>query len=360
MKNRFIYIFIINAFLLLFLLFSCADTKQEEKEAILNWTNLDLTEDWQTGKTNADGIDPEKLEAAIEKVKALSDFYSIGIVFRGRLVKEVYNVGDSDRKYHVWSVTKSITSALVGQLIDSGELKDEFVTIGELYPGLNDSLKQTINIYQLLTMTSGIKSDDDFADYMSYPNPTDFILARDLDFNPGTWWGYTSAGTHLLSDVFRKISKQPIGKYADEHLFLKIGITDINWISDQQGNHNGGYGINIKLKDMLKFGQLYLQQGKSAGEEIISSGWIKKSTTMVIPFNSDQSWGYGYLWWIRKMNGELIYNALGYGGQYIMVIPNRALVVAVTSSSTAAADYLEDIYDSITNGILSSFSTLND
>jgi CubicO group peptidase (beta-lactamase class C family) len=111
---------------------------------------------------------------------------------------------------------------------------------------------------------------------------------------------------------------------------------------------------------MLKFGQLFLQKGKSAGQEIISSSWINKSTSMLIPLNESKSSGYGYLWWTAKVNGVNIYNALGYAGQFIIVVPSKALVIAATSNSVPVDGYVNDLYDNIMDKIVSSFSATND
>jgi CubicO group peptidase (beta-lactamase class C family) len=114
------------------------------------------------------------------------------------------------------------------------------------------------------------------------------------------------------------------------------------------------------MRDMLKFGQLFLQKGKSAGQEIISSSWINKSTSMLIPFDDSQSRGYGYLWWTAKVNGVNIYNALGYAGQFIIIVPSKALVIAATSNSVPVDGYVNDLYDTIMDKIVSSFSVIND
>ena len=107
-----------------------------------------------------------------------------------------------DDIFNIWSVTKSFISALFGQMIDQGLLKDEFISIDEFFPDLTDETKKTITVSQLLTMTSGIQDD---LSYMYSANPSDYILNFDLSFSPGSWWAYTSAGTHILSIILNKI-----------------------------------------------------------------------------------------------------------------------------------------------------------
>ncbi|MEA1882498.1 MAG: serine hydrolase [Candidatus Marinimicrobia bacterium] len=348
----------LSGLFLIFIVFvvSCED-KANSVEPVLDWRNLDLTEEWQVGKTNVVGIDPEKLKDGIKSVKSLQGFYSIAVVYKGRLVTEEYAIGDISTKYYVWSITKSFLSAIYGQMIDLGLLGDEFGTIDAYYLSLTDSLKKSIKLSNLLTMTSGINDD---LSYMQKEDPPQYILSNNLVFSPGTSWGYTSAGTHILSDVATKITNQSARDFGDKNLFSKIGIKDYTWTVDQNGVSNGGYGLTLRLRDMLKFGQLFLQEGKSGGEEIISSGWVNKSTSMLIPFNEPQSWGYGYLWWITKVKGAKVYYAAGYAGQFIIVIPSKAMVVAATSNSQPVQGYVNNLYDTIMDKIVSSFSAPND
>ena len=357
MKNRSTYIFIINAFLLFFLSTSCTDTKQEEKETILDWRNLDLTEEWQTGKTNVEGIDPEKLDEGITIAKSLTGFYTIAVVYKGRLVTEEYAIGDISTQYYVWSITKSVLSALVGIAIDKGLMADEFQNLSSYYSNVTDSLKGKITVAELLTMSSGIPDD---ITYMLAAYPLQYIMNKKLLYPSGTYWNYTSAGTHVLSYILTASTQESAKSFADTHLFPKLGITDFTWDQDAYGISNGGFGLSLRLRDMLKFGQLFLQKGKSAGQEIISSSWINKSTTMLIPFDASQSRGYGYLWWTAKVNGVNIYNALGYAGQFIIVVPSKALVIAATSNSIPVDGYVNDLYDNIMDKIVSSFSAIND
>jgi len=294
--------YLFGLFLILFIFLSCED-KADPVEPVLDWHNLDLTQDFKTGSRNGEGIDPEKFEEGITIAKSLTGFH------------EEYTIGDISTQYYVWSVTKSVLSALVGIAIDKGLMADEFQSFSSYYPSVTDSLKGKITVAQLLTMSSGIPDD---ITYMSAAYPLQFIMDKELLYPSGTYWNYTSAGTHVLSYIFTASTKESAKSFADTHLFPKLGITDYTWDQDAYGISNGGFGLSLRMRDMLKFGQLFLQKGKSAGQEIISSSWINKSTSMLIPFDASQSWGYGYLWWTAKVNGVNIYNALGYAGQFIL------------------------------------------
>ena len=349
-----------SIYLIIILIFtiSCEQENKDQliEERNLDWTNLDLSKDFEVGSRNVLDINTNQLNEGIEQAKKLDDFYAMAIVYKGRLVAEEYNEGDADTKYAVWSVTKSVVSALFGQLIDKNILQDEFIEIDSFYPLLNDPLKQKITVRDLLTMSSGIP------DNTSYPrenNAIHFILKKELLYEPGTYWNYTSAGTHVLSDILTQSTGEKAKTFAETHLFSKLSISNYTWSEDKEGISNGGYGLLLQLIDMAKIGQLYLQNGVSNNEVIISSSWIQKSAEMSIPFNSQNSRGYGYLWWMRLVNGEKMYYAAGYGGQYIMIVPSKALVIAITSSTRDSGDYGSNLNRIFYNDIIGSFSSLN-
>ena len=159
--------YLFGLFLILFIFLSCED-KADPVEPVLDWRNLDLTQDFKTGSRNGEGIDPEKFEEGITIAKSLTGFHTIGVVYKGRLITEEYTIGDISTQYYVWSVTKSVLSALVGIAIDKGLMADEFQSFSSYYPSVTDSLKGKITVAQLLTMSSGIPDD---ITYMSAAYP---------------------------------------------------------------------------------------------------------------------------------------------------------------------------------------------
>lgn len=335
---------------------SCEDKSGPPDEPVLDWTNLDLSQPFETGRTDIDGIDEDKLNDGIEAAMALNNFYSIAIVYKGRLVIEDYKYGGSTTAYPVWSVTKSVLSALMGIAIHNEIFESEDQPFASFFPNLTDSTKGEITIAQLLTMSSGIP---DNTSYMNEAYPLNFILDQELEYAPGTWWNYTSAGTHVLSYIFSAGAKESAKSFGEKYLFSKLDIKHYSWIQDAYGVSNGGFGLNMRLKDMAKFGQLFLQNGVSNGENIVDPDWVNKSTEMIIPFNNEKTNGYGYLWWIRINQGIKIYFAAGYGGQYIMVIPSKALVVAITSSSQYSNEYGPNLNRIIYEEIVGSFSRVD-
>jgi CubicO group peptidase (beta-lactamase class C family) len=154
---------------------------------------------------------------------------------------------------------------------------------------------------------------------------------------------YSTAGAHLLSAIITRTTGMCAREFANERLFKPLGMREIpdypmksfsledvfgkgvkGWIKDPQGNTAGGWGLTIPPRDMARFGFLYLNRGIWDGKQVVSKSWIDESTKM----NANE---YGYLWWLREDDNVSAYLALGSGGNLICCIPEKDLVVAVTS-----------------------------
>lgn len=156
---------------------------------------------------------------------------------------------------------------------------------------------------------------------------------------------YSSAGAHVLSAIITSVTGKSAREFANEYLFQPLGMSEIpnynmkafgfddlfgkavkGWVHDPNGISTGGWGLTLTVRDMAKFGQLYLNEGIHNGKQILSKSWIKESIAM----NSNQ---YGYLWWLREEEGVYSYCAMGDGGNMICCITERELVVAIASES---------------------------
>lgn len=160
-----------------------------------------------------------------------------------------------------------------------------------------------------------------------------FILERPIIINPGEAMNYNSGCSHLLSAIIQKVTGMSAHAYAKEYLFKEIGICNSKWY-DREGISLGADGLRITSYDMLKFGNLFLNNGSLNGNQIISGEWIKESTTALYK-TYDNIGYYAYHWWVSSFNNNGIeinyYFPLGYGGQYIIIVPKFDLVVVFTS-----------------------------
>jgi len=303
----------------------------------------DWTGDWQLVPAEQAGLDGERLEPAVEDIGALEGVQGVLVARHGRLVAERYFRGSAGRRPHnMKSASKSVLSALAGLAVENGVLKLD-QPIAELLPeaaGLDDPGKQEITVRHLLTMTSGLESTS-FGNYGSWVASRNWVraaLTRPLQAEPGTRFAYSTGGTHLLSATLATAAGRSTHDFAREHLFAPLGIRHSAWARDRQGIHVGGNNLSLLPRDMLKFGQLYLNRGRWAGEQLLPWQWVDESTRpgLAGPRGRGRIYGgYGYLWWLRGPRERGAYIASGYGGQYIYVSPAEDLVVVIISTEVS-------------------------
>ena len=152
---------------------------------------------------------------------------------------------------------------------------------------------------------------------------------------PGEIFNYNSSTSHLLSAILSKSSEMSTLDFARQYLFEPIGIQSAYWHQDQQGYHIGGFGLGLSARDLAKLGFLYLNNGYWNGRNIVSESWVNESTRQQIKAVSHPIYGifgYGYQWWVKKVDGCNSFRAWGRRGQFIVVVPELDLVIAVTSN----------------------------
>jgi CubicO group peptidase (beta-lactamase class C family) len=266
---------------------------------------------------------------------------------RGELFFEYYkdpSMADAIAKIN--SCTKSVLSALVCIAMDRGLLPDAQTPILEFYPQIaldTQTSKQAITLHHLLTMTSGMDWTE-FGGQNSFPRMTrtsnwvNYVLDQPLSDVPGARFEYNSGNSQLLSALLVQATGMPTAQFAEAHLFGPLGIDDYTWECDPQGVHTGGFGLWLRPTDMLKFGQLYLQQGKWGDTQLISQERVTRSTQPAIPAAAPRRGWYGWHWWTdsyceeeNATNSFAYFNAYGYGGQCIYVIPSLETVVVLTN-----------------------------
>jgi CubicO group peptidase (beta-lactamase class C family) len=271
-------------------------------------------------------------------------------------VFEAYLNGYSaDNALHVYSVTKSVFSALVGIAIEQGHIESVDRRVLDYFPDYavpkGENAIQRVTIKNLLTMTAPYKYETEpYEEFISSRNP--ILLALDLlggDGNIGDFNYSAIGGTHILSGILAKATGQSVLDFATRNFFSPLGIAvprnvtlrdkeehlaymsdkaSRGWVVDPQGFNTASWGLFLKPRDMAKIGQLYLNKGTWAGDRIVPAWWIEEST-------SERSrcvqWGnlaYGYLWWI--IDGDS-YAALGDGGNAIYVNSKEGIVISIAS-----------------------------
>jgi len=262
-----------------------------------------------------------------------------------------YSAGNA---LHVFSVTKSVVSALIGIAIDQGAIGSTEQRVLEFFPEYSvkrgEKTIQNIRIKDLLTMTAPYKFKS--TPYTKYFTSDSWVKAS-LDLlggksSTGEFRYMPVVGPDILSGILSKATGQPVLAFATKYLFSPLGITvprdvtfhskeeqiavmkDRNtrgWVVDPQGVHTAGWGLFLTPADMVKIGQLYLNGGAWEGKPIVPARWIEESTT------EHSCWGelaYGYLWWVVD-GRDRIFAALGDGGNAIYVNSKKKLVVSIAS-----------------------------
>ncbi len=310
-----------------------------------------------------------KINSALtEYNKANPVIHSFLIVKNGNLVLEKYFNGFSpDKLNDLKSATKSITSILIGIAIDKGLIKDEnqkfFDLMPEYFDQTVDGKKKEITLKQILTMSAGFDWNNFGGKWRNgwdrSKEPNEFLIRKvPLKNEPGKVWNYNSALSHLLSGLIKKYSGLPAGQagkstlsFAKHNLFEPLDIKNYRWQKAADGNEMGNSELFMSSRDLAKIGQLFLQNGFWNGKQIVSENWIHKSTQKYFD-GFPQIGGYGYQWHTRNFGKYNSYLAAGYGGQFLIVIPDLQLIVVNTSKwNVKRSTYI--IFDLIEKYLLS-------
>ena len=305
----------------------------------------------------------EELAAKIASLAEVSaDFdqvRSILVARGGELVYENYYGTDADAYRDVRSATKSVTSTLIGIAIGDGSIGGVDDTLAQLLPEDVDVMSPTVQattLHQLLTMNAGLAPAEPGGGigpvgFTQSKNWVREILANP-ERPPDQGFEYSNDTSHLLAAIVKHATGTSPLDYARKRLFGPLGIdttpawTDdvfmreniegyekagFAWPQDPQGINIGWSQLKLRSRDMLKLGQLFLDGGRWEGKQIISKEWVDEATTQQIEASLHGSSGYGYQWWTGDLDGDSSFRALGYGGQLIIVVPQRDLVMATTA-----------------------------
>jgi len=268
------------------------------------------------------------------------NIYSLLVSKNGELVKENYfNGKQNEDLFNVQSVTKSIVSLLVGIAIEKGAIKNENVPIHNYFPDsayFENELKKNITIQHLLNHTSGLtwKGYLEHSAFVESNNASKYVMEKEMVSAPGEIYNYNSGGTHLLSIILTKATGMSTLEFAQENLFKPLGIESIAWSKLNDGYYDGaGFGLNMRSEDLIKIGRLVLNKGKLNNRQLISKDWIDKIYDDHL--KKDTKWGlrkskHGYGWY-SKVSGDMqIVYAMGFGGQFIFILPYKDMVVVST------------------------------
>jgi len=292
-------------------------------------------EDWTLCAPEAQSMDPARLAEIGDFIRQTRPgCKSLLVVRHGMLVYEEYFHGERKENIsNVYSVTKSVTSAMMGIALDEAKIEGVDIRVAGFFPEYFTPfirpLKREITIGHCLTMSTGW-SDRGSGRERDWRRS---VVWSDLEFHPGEKWVYRNGPVHLMAGIIEKILHGSLADLTRQRLFDPMKIRGWSWNTDDQGHPFGSHGLFLRPQDMAKFGYLYLRGGRWKNLQLVPAGWVKESTRFQIP-RTEPGTGYGYLWWLSSAGGYPMYSAEGAGGQSIVVIPDLDLVVVTTADQT--------------------------
>ena len=334
---------------------------------------------WEEASPADVGMEAGPIDRLIELLQTQEhDYHSLLVVKDGKLVVEEYWDGqdadlttyefgladpmafDRDTPHFQASVTKSITSILVGIAIDKGFLQGVDEKVFDFFPeyaNLGTGGKEDLTVAHMLTMGTGIPWDESYP-YSDIRNdlnrmwhdtdPIHVVLEIPVVAAPTTRFLYNSGTTNLLGEIVRRQAGMSLVEFAEHNLFAPLGISSYEWVGFEHDPEMAfaSSGLYLRPRDMAKIGQLYLQKGIWNGTQIVSREWVDRSVERWVSIppsarGSDHASGYGYQWWLEEYDGGEIeaYSARGHGLQFIVVFPELNMVVVFTGGAWSTSPF---------------------
>jgi CubicO group peptidase (beta-lactamase class C family) len=271
------------------------------------------------------------------------------IIHDGKIRLEKYGLGfTAQGRWTSFSVAKSFTSTLVGAAIEDGYIKSIDDKVSDYIPDLKGSVYDDVSIQQLLTMTSGVKWNEDYEDKNSdvalfnehKPEPgvdvtVSYLRKLTREAPAGSKWVYNTGETNLIGVLVSSATKKTLAAYLSEKIWGPFGMEqDASWMLGDTGHEIGGCCIQASTRDFARFGLFILGGARVDGKAVLPYDWIAPATTKQVGIGSLGE-GYGYQWWTYD-DGS--FAAQGIFGQGIFIDPKRKLVIASNSNWPKATD----------------------
>jgi CubicO group peptidase (beta-lactamase class C family) len=306
------------------------------------------THGWATSTPEAQGIDSGVLADAMETIRARHiPAHSLLIERHGKIVLDAYFAPFGDNQLHdVFSVTKSVTSTLVGMAMGERRISDLRTPVVAYLPesaAAYDPLKRRLTLAHMLSMTSGLNCAGNgggnfLAAMEQSPHWTEFALSREEVAQPGSTFAYCAGNMQVVSAVLTRQLGEPAAEFAQSELFAPLGITHVSWAKDRDGNSHGFSDLRMQPRDMAKLGYLWLHRGVWDGRQIVPAAYLDAAFSPHARVQQGVQYGYGM--WIYPERGHAggppDFEANGVGGQRIAVVPSQDMVVVITGAGLDA------------------------
>lgn len=291
------------------------------------------------------------------------------IVQGGKLRLERYGLGfDGDGRWTSFSVAKSFTSTLMGAALKDGLIKSMDDKVSDYLPDMKGSAYDDVSLRQLLTMTSGVQWNEDYADPQSdvarfnnhQPEPGVDALVSYMRRLPraapaGTRWHYSTGETNLIGLVLGAAIKKPLAQYLQEKIWQPVGMEQqATWLLSKSGKEISGCCIQAAPRDYARLGQFILEGAQVNGQSILPEGWLQQATHKQADIGQPGR-GYGYQWWTYDSGA---FAARGIFGQGIFIDPARQLVIVSNgdwhkagTNNNPSSTAREEFYQAVQKGV---------
>ena len=310
-----------------------------------------IREDWEVSTPAEQGLDPLLVAELYYDAAELDTLYSLLVVKNGYLIAEDYfNGGSVDQKDRLQSVTKSFTSALIGIALEQDYLSNVDQRMLDFFPEvahqISDTRKAQITIRDLLQMRAGYPAEETNAvlwDGLLSGHYAPLIEEFPLVADPGTEFHYSNLSSNWLGIIVDRATGMNLKAYAEENLFSPLHIAAGEWGTDAEDHNLGCTDLQLRARDVAKFGLLYLNDGEYQGEQVVPVDWVhdslqRYSQDINVTGGFPADWGllisdigYGYQWWSASAGEHNFDFAWGHGGQLIILLDELDMVIVVTS-----------------------------
>lgn len=319
--------------------------------------NVKVTTSLPRSVPEAEGVSSQGILDFLDAAgKSRNEFHSFIFLRHGKVIAEGWwNPYKPELRHTLYSTSKSFTATAVGFAVSEKRLSVNDKVISFFPDQLPDTVSHflaDLKVKDLLSMSAGQDPDPTFKIVTNDSNWVKSFLALPLVHEPGTKFLYNTLATYMLSAIVQKVTGEKVIDFLKPRLFDPLAIEGMDWEIDPHGINTGGWGLRLKTEDMAKFGQLFLQKGKWNGNQVLPAVWVEEATTTKIfqapdapqskKDSSDWMQGYCYQMWRCRHNA---FRADGAYGQYIIVMPDKDAVIAITAETPDMQNELNLVWD---------------
>ncbi|WP_374354809.1 serine hydrolase domain-containing protein [Limnohabitans sp.] len=270
------------------------------------------------------------------------------VLHKGQLRLERYGLDfDATGRWTSFSVAKSFTSTLVGAAVRDGYIRSLDDKVTDYLPQMKGSAYEQVSVRQLLTMTSGVRWNEDYNDPQSdvarfnnhksedgSPAIVSYLRQLPRQASAGERWLYSTGETNLVGILLGQATGKPLAQYLQEKIWIPAGMEhQATWLLSKTGQEISGCCIQASPRDYARFGLFILDGARNQGQSVLPEGWLDKATTRQADIGQPGR-GYGYQWWTYD-DGS--YTARGIFGQGIFIDAKRQLVIVTNSNWAGGA-----------------------